>query len=122
MVSIPPSISKNSGKVLSVPVTTGITDTLIIIIIIILLVANFSYQGRQMVIDWSLSDCKSPQACRNLFRILTELNNVVAWIVSIYPLISKFSSLFTNPLGIITSTQITIGITITFIFHRFLGF
>ena len=36
--------------------------------------------------------------------------------VSTYPLISKFSSPFINPLGIV---PITIGITVTFMFHSF---
>ena len=40
--------------------------------------------------------------------------------VSACPLISKSSSLFTNPLGIAPSASITIGITATFMFHYFL--
>ena len=42
--------------------------------------------------------------------ILADFNNIVVWMVSAYPLISE-------PLGIIPSAQITIGITFTF--HSF---
>ena len=42
--------------------------------------------------------------------------------VSAGPLISKSSSLFTNYLGIVPSTPITIGNTATFMFHSFLQF
>ena len=38
-----------------------------------------------MVFHWSLSDSKSPRH----FSILTILNNVVVWMVSTHPLISK---------------------------------
>ena len=41
--------------------------------------------------------------------------------VSTCPLISKSSSLFTKPLGFVSSTPLTIGITITFIIHCFLS-
>ena len=43
----------------------------------------------------------------------------VVWIVSIRPLISKFSSPFTNPLVTVLRAPITIGITVTFTFHIF---
>ena len=39
--------------------------------------------------------------------------------VSTLPLISKFSSPCTNPLVIVPGAPITIGITVTFIFHSF---
>ena len=53
---------------------------------------------------------------------MADLNNAAAWIVSTCPLISKSSSPFTNPLGIVQSAPITIGITVTFIFHSFFKF
>ncbi len=71
-----------------------------------------------MVFHWSLSDCKSPQVSRTL-RILADLNNVVARMVSTGPLISQFSILGTNPLVTVPSAPITIGITVTFMFHAF---
>ena len=74
-----------------------------------------------MVSHWSLSDSKSPQVSKTLFSILADLNNAVVWTVSSCPLISKFSSPFTNPLGIVPSVRITIGITVTFMSHIFLG-
>ena len=41
---------------------------------------------------------KSPQVSRILFSILAILNNVVVWMDSTRPLISKSSSPFINPL------------------------
>ena len=71
-----------------------------------------------MVSSWSLSDNKSPQISRTLFNILAYLNNVVVWTISTCPLISKSSSPFTNPLEIILSAPITIGITVIFMFYN----
>ena len=51
------------------------------------------FQYELMVFYWSLSDSKSPQESRTLLSILADLNNVVVWIVSSRPFISKFSSL-----------------------------
>ena len=47
------------------------------------------------------------------------LNNAVVWIVSPYLFISKSSSLFTNPLGIIPSLPTTVDIPVTFVIHCF---
>ena len=41
------------------------------------------------------------------------------WMVSACPQISKSSRPFTKPLGIVPRASITIGITVTFIFHSF---
>ena len=65
------------------------------------------------------SDCKSAQVVRTFLSILAHLNNAVVWMVSACPLISKPSSLWTNPLVTILSSPITIGITVTLMFHRF---
>ena len=73
-----------------------------------------------MVFHWSLSDSNSPQVSRTLLSILADLNNVVVWMVSTCPLISKSSSPFTKPLGIIPSALITTGITVNFMFPSFL--
>ena len=72
-----------------------------------------------MVSHWSLSDNKSPQVSRTPLSILNDLNNVVVWIVSTHPLISKFSSPFISPFVTVLRVPITIGITVTFIFHSF---
>ena len=50
---------------------------------------------------------------------LTDFNNVVVWMVSARPPISNSFSPFTKPLGIVPSAPITIGITVTFMFHSF---
>ena len=72
-----------------------------------------------MVSHWSLSDSKSPQVSRTFNSILADLNNAVVLMVSTRPFISKSSSLYTNPLGIVPCAPITIGITVTFMFHSF---
>ena len=72
-----------------------------------------------MVFHWNLSDCMSPQVSRTLLRILTDLDNVVVWMVSTRPLISKSASPCTKPLLTVLSTTITIGIHATFMSHSF---
>ena len=71
-----------------------------------------------MVFTWSLSCSKSPQVSITLFSILAHLNTLI-WMVSILPLISISSSLSFKIFGIIPNAPITIGITITHIFHGF---
>ena len=46
-----------------------------------------------VVFYWIPRDSKSPQVSRT-FNILTDLNNAVVWMVSIFLLISKYSKLF----------------------------
>ena len=72
-----------------------------------------------MVFHLSLSDSKSPQVSKTFLSILAALNNAVIWMVSTCPFISQTSSAFTNPWGIVPSAPITIGITVTFMFHSF---
>ena len=72
-----------------------------------------------MVSHWSLSDNKCPQVSRILLSILADLNNAVVRMVSTRPLISKSSSPYNNPLVVVTRSPITIGITVTFMFHSF---
>ena len=72
-----------------------------------------------MVFRRRLSDSMSPQVSRTLLSILADLNNAVVWMVSTPPLISKSSSLCTNFLVTVSSAPITIGITITCMFHSF---
>ena len=70
---------------------------------------SFSRQRQLMVFHWSLSDSKSPQVSRTLLSMLAVRNNVVVWMVSTCPPISKSSSLFNNPLVTVPKTPITIG-------------
>ena len=63
-----------------------------------------------------------PQVTRTLLSILVNLNNVVVWTVSTRPVISKSSSLFTNPLVTVQRAPITISITVTFMFYIFFQF
>ena len=72
-----------------------------------------------MVFHWRLSDSKSPQVSRTLLSTLAILNNVVVWIVSPCPPISKSSSPFNNPLVTVPKAPITIGIIVTFMFYSF---
>ena len=73
-----------------------------------------------MVSHWSVSDNKSPQIFRTLLSILADLTNAVVWVVSTRPVISRSSSLCTNPLVTVPIAPITIGIIVTFMLHRFL--
>ena len=68
-----------------------------------------------MVFHWSQSDCKFPQSLE--LSLLSSLAAV--WMVTTHPLISKSSSPYTNPLVTVPNTPVTIGITITFMFHSF---
>ena len=54
-----------------------------------------------------------------LLIILDDRNNAVVWIGSNHSLISKFSSLCTNPLVTVPRETIITGITVTFMFHIF---
>ena len=65
---------------------------------------------------------KSPQVSRILFSILAILNNVVVWMDSTRPLISKSSSPFINPLVTKPKAPITISIIVTFMFLSFFQF
>ena len=72
----------------------------------------------------ALPDCLSlefvwQQVSSSLLSILTDLNNVVVWVVSTHPLISKSFSPFINPLVNVPRAPITIGIIVTFMFHDF---
>ena len=83
---------------------------------------SFSHRLWLMVFHWSLSDSKSPQVSRTLLSILADLKKAVVWMVSTPPLISKSSSPCIYPLVSVPNAPITIGITVTFMFHSFLGF
>ena len=59
---------------------------------------------------------------RTLISILVNLNNAVIWMVSTLALYSKFSRSFINPLVTLLRLPITIGTTVTFMFHSFFQF
>ena len=72
------------------------------------------------LLDGLLLECERQRVpARTLLSILSDLNNVVAWMVSNRPLISKSSSPFKNPLATVLSVPIKIGITVTFMFNSF---
>ena len=62
-----------------------------------------------MFFYWNLSDSKFRQVSGIRLSIPADFNNAVVWVVSTYPLISKFSSPFTKPMGIFLSASIPIG-------------
>ena len=70
-----------------------------------------------MIFHSSLSDGKSPQDSWNLLSILAVLSNVVVWMVSTSPTISKSSSPFSNPLVTALNVPITSGIIVTGMSH-----
>ena len=71
------------------------------------------------VFHWRLRDNKFPQVSNTFLNILTDLSNTVVWMVSTRPLISESSSPCTNTLVTVSKPPITIGITVTFMFHSF---
>ena len=62
------------------------------------------------------------QVSRTPLSILVDLSNDVVWMISTRPLIFKSSSPCTNPLVTVPRATITIGINVTFMFHRFFNF
>ena len=81
---------------------------LLLLLLYYLLIESFSHQRYLMVFHWSLSNSKSPQVSRILLSILANLNNVVVWMVSTLPLISKSSCPFNNPSMTVPKSPITI--------------
>ena len=72
-----------------------------------------------MVFHWSLRDSKSPEVSWTRLSMRAVLNNIVVWMVSTRPPISKSSRPFNNPLVIVPKAPITIGTIVTFMFHSF---
>ena len=72
-----------------------------------------------MVFHERLSDSKSSQVSRTLLSILVIYNNAVVWMVSNRPPNSKSPRPFNNPLVTVSKAPITIGIIVSFMFHRF---
>ena len=67
---------------------------------------------------WSLRNYRFFQISRTLLSILADLNNAEIWMVSILPLFSNSSSLFSECLGTVPGAPFIIGITVTLMFHR----
>ena len=80
------------------------------------ILASFSHQG--YMVGWR--DSKSLSVSWSLLCILTHPGNSLIKMVSILPLISNSSRPLSNPLGTVPSAPITIGITVTSIFHSIL--
>ena len=72
--------------------------------------------------NWTPSCSKSSQLFKTLLSILDDLSSAMVCMVSILPRISSYPILFSRLLGIVPSTLMMIGITVTFIFYNFLNF
>ena len=59
---------------------------------VIKLLASFSHQRHLVIFYWSLSDSKSPE----ILTTQADLNNAVVCMVSVLPLISSSTSLFSK--------------------------
>ena len=66
-----------------------------------------------------LSDSKFPRVSRTLLSILVDLSNAVVCMVFTRPVVSKSSTPCINPLVTVPTAPITIGVTVTFMFHFF---
>ena len=96
-----------------------IINCFIIIIIIIIIIGSFSHHRLLVFFHSSLSYSKSPQVSGTLLSIMGDIKNVVFWIVTTCPVISRSFSPLTNSLVTVLRASITIGITIALIFHIF---
>ena len=65
-----------------------------------------------MAFSWSQSDSKTSQASWTLLSILANLSNAAVLMVSIRPLISNSTSLFSKSLNTVPRAPITIDITV----------
>ena len=66
-------------------------------------------------LDFELQQVSS--SLQDSSKYSTDLNNAIVWVVSTRPLISKSSTLSSNPSVSILSILTTTGITVTFMFH-----
>ena len=116
MVSTRPPTSKSSSPFNSPLLTVPNAPIIIIIILIIFGVFNTS-------ISWWFSSedgvkSKYPQVIRTFLTIQAYLNNAVFWMAYNRPLIPKSTSSCTKTLVTVPTALITIGISVTFIFHN----
>ena len=112
--------------VVVVVVVVVVLEVVVVVIVVVVELVFYSLrifllQCILMVFHWNLSNKMSPQVSRTLLSILVDLNNVVVWMLSTR-LLSMSSSPCTNPLVTVPRAPITIGITVTFILHRFFFF
>ena len=70
-----------------------------------------------MVFHWSLGGINFPQVSRTLLSILAVACSSLDGIGSS----SDFQPFFVKPLGIVPRAPVTVGITDTFLFHKFLS-
>ena len=63
-----------------------------------------------------------PQVSRTLLGILADFNDAIFWLIYLRSPISNSSNSLSKPLGIVPRALITIGITVTFIFHYFFSY
>ena len=63
----------------------------------------------------------SPQVSRTHLSILADLNNIRGLVISIPPLISIFTGVFSNPFGTFTNAPSITIITVTVMFYSFLS-
>ena len=80
---------------------------------------SLSHQCQLMVFLQSLKDTSLLKPPGLFFSILADLNNSIVWIVSTRPLISKSPSPCTNPLLTVLRAPITVGVTVSFMYHSF---
>ena len=86
-----------------------------------LLFVSFSHSAELVVFLGSLSDSRSSQGTRTFLSILADLNNAIVWVFLILALIFNSFNPLNKPLMTVPSAPATIGITVTFMFHRFFG-
>ena len=134
IVSTRPPTSKSSrpfnNPLVSVPkaqITIGIIVTFmfhsffnslakLLLLLLLLLFTPWEFftsvlaDGLSLEFEWQ-------QVSRTLISILAVPNNVLVWMISTRPLISKSSSFFNNPLVTVPKAPITSGIIVTFMFH-----
>ena len=60
---------------------------------------DYSHQRWVAICHWSLSDSKSPRVSWTFLSILADLNCIVVWMVSILPLTSNSTTLFSDSFG-----------------------
>ena len=94
----------------------------VIVIIIISLLVSFSHRRQLVVFHWNLSDYTSPWVHRTLLSIPADFNGAVVCMFSIHPLISNSAGFLSTTLDTVPSAPTIIGLTVTFMLHRFFGY
>ena len=113
------TISSLSSNNLHLLFCCGLSISVDILLRIIIIPSKFFAPVLADSLLLNLNDGKSSQDSRTLLTIPANLCNAVVWMVSARPPISNSSNLFTKSLGTVPSAPITIGITVTIIFHSY---